>query len=124
MPLVWAHSEHIKLLRSLADGAVFDMPPQTVRRYQGSKQAARIMPWRVDFQSSRVPAGRVLRVELAQQSVVLWSDDAWATSREVPTADSGLGIHIVEIDTARRPVIFTWRSAATGAWAGTDYSVG
>ena len=33
MPLVWAHSEHIKLLRSLRDGAVFDMPPQGVKRY-------------------------------------------------------------------------------------------
>jgi glucoamylase len=33
MPLVWAHAEHIKLLRSLADAAVFDLPPQPVRRY-------------------------------------------------------------------------------------------
>ena len=30
MPLVWAHAEHIKLLRSLREGRVFDMPPQTV----------------------------------------------------------------------------------------------
>lgn len=33
MPLVWAHAEHLKLLRSLHDGRVFDMPPQTVQRY-------------------------------------------------------------------------------------------
>ncbi|TIP53948.1 MAG: hypothetical protein E5X68_37320, partial [Mesorhizobium sp.] len=33
MPLVWAHAEHIKLLRSLRDGAVFDLPPQGVERY-------------------------------------------------------------------------------------------
>ena len=33
MPLVWAHSEHIKLLRSLRDGKVFDMPRQGVERY-------------------------------------------------------------------------------------------
>ncbi len=32
-PLVWAHAEHIKLLRSLQDGRVFDMPPQTASRY-------------------------------------------------------------------------------------------
>ncbi len=32
-PLVWAHAEYIKLLRSLHDGAVFDLPPQTVARY-------------------------------------------------------------------------------------------
>lgn len=31
-PLVWAHAEHVKLLRSLADGAVFDSPPQTRQR--------------------------------------------------------------------------------------------
>ena len=33
MPLVWAHAEYVKLLRSLQEGHVFDMPPQTVRRY-------------------------------------------------------------------------------------------
>jgi glucoamylase len=32
-PLVWAHSEYIKLRRSLVDGKVFDQPPQTVERY-------------------------------------------------------------------------------------------
>ncbi len=32
-PLVWAHAEHLKLMRSLQDGRVFDMPPQTVSRY-------------------------------------------------------------------------------------------
>jgi glucoamylase len=37
MPLVWAHSEHIKLRRSLADGRVFDLPPQTVARYLSGK---------------------------------------------------------------------------------------
>ena len=33
MPLVWAHAEDIKLRRSLADGAVFDMPPLARARY-------------------------------------------------------------------------------------------
>src|SRR3984885_8370810 len=33
-PLVWAHSEYIKLRRSLRDGKIFDQPPQTVQRYQ------------------------------------------------------------------------------------------
>jgi len=33
MPLVWAHAEYLKLQRSLRDGRVFDLPPQTVQRY-------------------------------------------------------------------------------------------
>jgi len=36
MPLVWAHAEHIKWLRSLRGGAVFDMPPQTDARHVNS----------------------------------------------------------------------------------------
>jgi glucoamylase len=38
MPLVWAHAEYLKLRRSLADGAVFDRPPQTVARYLGPQR--------------------------------------------------------------------------------------
>jgi glucoamylase len=33
MPLVWAHAEYAKLVRSLHDGRVFDMPQQTYERY-------------------------------------------------------------------------------------------
>lgn len=33
MPLVWAHAEYIKLLRSIKDGDVFDLPVQTIKRY-------------------------------------------------------------------------------------------
>ena len=44
MPLVWAHAEHIKLLRSLRDGAVFDMPPQTVPALSGGRGALASSP--------------------------------------------------------------------------------
>jgi glucoamylase len=37
MPLVWAHAEHLKLVRSLHQGRVFDLPPQPVQRYQAEK---------------------------------------------------------------------------------------
>ena len=53
MPLVWAHAEHIKLLRSLADGRVFDMPPQTYRALRGTKASARAPP--LASQSSHQP---------------------------------------------------------------------
>ncbi|MEO7996531.1 MAG: glycoside hydrolase family 15 protein [Gemmatimonadaceae bacterium] len=33
MPLVWAHSEYVKVLRSLHEKRVFDCPPQTLKRY-------------------------------------------------------------------------------------------
>ncbi|MDQ6913284.1 MAG: glycoside hydrolase family 15 protein, partial [Verrucomicrobiota bacterium] len=39
MPLVWAHAEYIKLVRSIRDGKVFDMPPATAKRYLSDKYA-------------------------------------------------------------------------------------
>ena len=41
MPLVWAHAEHIKLLRSLREERVFDMPPQPVSAIRSKGYARR-----------------------------------------------------------------------------------
>jgi glucoamylase len=127
MPLVWAHAEHIKLLRSLADNAVFDRPPQTVRRYLREKHAVRCHPWRPDWRPPSVPVGRVLRLDLSEPALVHWSADGWETRTDVQTRDTGLGIHTTDIPTAGfvpgRDIVFTWMSLATGEWIGQDYTV-
>ncbi len=126
MPLVWAHAEHIKLLRSLADRAVFDMPPQTVRRYLDETHALRVTPWRVGFQPDRLAEGRTLRIELTQPSIVHWSNDGWATSNELETTDTGLGVHVAKLAWTNgrgAGFVFTWRDADTQAWTGRNYHV-
>ena len=127
MPLVWAHAEHIKLLRSLADGAVFDRPPQPVRRYLRDKHKARIRPWRPDWRTPSVPVGRTLRLDLPEPALVHWSTDNWKTRNDVPTTDTGLGLHIAEIATddlePGKVIVFTWKLLRTGEWLGTDHSV-
>ena len=102
MPLVWAHAEHIKLIRSLADGAVFDMPPQTRARYAKGHTGPRVQPWREDWQARRLVAGRTLRLDLSQPATVEWSDDGWATTQAKHTADVGAGLHVVELPSAAR----------------------
>ncbi len=103
MPLVWAHSEHIKLCRSLADGAVFDCPPQTLARYAEGGTPARVQPWRPDWKAATVAAGRVLRLDLAEPTQVTWSADGWATSATVSTTDTGVGLHVAELDVSAFP---------------------
>jgi glucoamylase len=117
MPLAWAHAEHLKLLRSLADGAVFDLPPQPVRRYQRDRKAPRVRSWRPDWRAPSIPAGRVLRIELPETSVVAWSMDGGRTRQETPTWDTGLGVHVVELPAAqaRDSIAFTWRRTAADA---------
>jgi glucoamylase len=127
MPLVWAHAEHIKLLRSLADGAVFDLPPQAVRRYLREKRVARCRPWRPDWRTPTVPTGRCLRLDLPAPALVHWSIDRWQTQSDVQTRDTGLGIHTVDLPTdGLEPgdvIMFTWMDLASGEWLGRDHAV-
>ncbi|MBW4033917.1 MAG: glucan 1,4-alpha-glucosidase [Proteobacteria bacterium] len=126
MPLVWAHAEYVKLLRSLRDGAVFDLPPQTVRRYQVENITPRCRDWREAWRRSKIPAGQNLRVEITGPGVIHWTDDDWATVHEVPTTDAGLGIHAAELPSAAlsagRALIFTW-SLNDGGWRGRNFTV-
>jgi glucoamylase len=97
MPLVWAHSEYIKLLRSLHDGSVWDMPPQPVQRYQVEQHTAEFQIWTPQQERGWIDHGKDLRIDLEQPGTVSWNigDDEF----EVPTIDSGLGIHFALLST-------------------------
>jgi len=128
MPLVWAHSEHIKLLRSLADRRVFDMPPQTQQRYVRDKVTPRLATWRPDARIADMPADRTLRIDLPEAARVHWSKDGWATAADAETTDAGVGgLHVLELPTADLPpggrVVFTWQRRGNGEWLGEDYAV-
>lgn len=125
MPLVWAHAEHVKLLRSLAAGRVFDTPPQPRQRYQIDKVGARHGIWRFNHKCRGLPAGRILRVELPAAASIHWSVDGWRTGHDTPTQDSGFGIHFADLATADlavgSPVVFTLYWPAADRWEGVDY---
>jgi glucoamylase len=127
MPLVWAHAEYVKLLRSLADGRVFDMPPQTHRRYVVEKRGARYASWRPDRQAQSMKAGLILRIELPAAASIHWSTDSWAHTQDQACRDSGFEIHYADLDTAalgaNAAIVFTIRWTAADRWAGTDYRV-
>jgi glucoamylase len=127
-PLVWAHAEYLKLVRSLAEGRVFDMPPAARARYvdgQGGS-AARVV-WRFNHKITRVPLGHGLRIEVLAPAVVHWSADGWASTTDVATRDSGLGVHYVDLpvgDLAVGTVVrFTFRWPDADRWEGADFAV-
>ncbi len=125
MPLVWAHAEHIKLLRSLRDGRVFDMPPQPRRRYQQEGTRSPFALWRPNCKSRRLPAGKRLRLELRVPAVAHWSRDGWRSVIDTPTRDSGFGTHVADLDTADLTpgdaVVFTLYWLSEALWEGVDY---
>ncbi len=127
MPLVWAHSEYVKLRRSLRDGRVFDTPPQTVERYQVAGAGSRHATWRFNHKCRTMAPGKTLRVEVLAPAVVHWTVDGWRTVRDTATRDTGLGVHCADLPTGDLPggetasFTFYWTGAAR--WEGADFSV-
>ena len=101
MPLVWAHAEHIKLLRSLRDGAVFDMPPQTLEPLCEEHAAAGAGRLAADLAGRAHRAGRVLRLEFLEPARVHWSIDNWNTTTDSPTVATGLGMYMLDLPNGR-----------------------
>ncbi len=63
MPLVWAHAEFIKLIRSINGKKVFDMPPQTGNRYQKKETISKYNIWKPNHKIKKVFKGKTLRIE-------------------------------------------------------------
>jgi glucoamylase len=127
MPLVWAHAEYVKLVRSLEENAVFDTPPQTVKRYIKEKHGSDFASWRFNHKIRLMTKGLKLRIELLAPAVVHWSADNWKTIHDSPTEDTHLGIHIADIDASGMnegaKILFTFYWKESGNWEGKDFSV-
>jgi glucoamylase len=126
-PLVWAHSEYVKLRRSIRDNKVFDQPPQTVKRYLVDKHVRQIFGWRFNNKTRSLPRNKTLRIVLLTPARVHWSVDGWTTAHDTDTRDTGLGIFTLDLPTASLPagaqVVFTFLWPQEDRWEGTDYSV-
>ena len=126
-PLVWAHSEYIKLVRSLKDGKIFDQPPQTVKRYRVENRKAVYCEWRFNNKCRIVPAGKTLRIATQAPALVHWSADGWQTSQDSPTRGTGVGIYVADLPTnsmdAGHTLVFTFYWPEARRWEGVDFSV-
>src|SRR6202162_2301108 len=126
-PLVWAHSEYIKLRRSLVDGKVFDQPPQTVERYLTRKISAQYFNWRFNNKPRTLPCGKKVRLLLMEPAMVHWSFDGWQTVRDSDSEESGWNLQHLDLPTETLPVgrqiIFTFFWRNSGRWEERDYQI-
>jgi glucoamylase len=126
-PLVWAHSEYIKLRRSLLDGKAFDQPPQTVDRYLTRKQSSVYFNWRFNNKTRTMPCGKKLRLLLMESALVHWSIDGWQTSYNSDSVESGWSLQHLDLPTESLPsgreITFTFYWKTSGRWENRDYRV-
>jgi glucoamylase len=125
-PLMWAHAEYIKLLRSAADGKVFDFIPEVAARYISGPPRKRIELWKRNHQPKTVRAGSLLRIQSRQPFILHWTRDEWKTVLENASSMTPLGLTHVDIDIAAdqtAPIRFTFHWREPDHWEGRDYAI-
>jgi glucoamylase len=127
MPLMWAHAEYLKLLRSSADGVVFDVIPEVAERYRdGKKACGAIEVWKHNWQIQFITPPCKLRIQSAEPFLLHWSKDEWHHVHDSRSTHIAVGLDFVDIDVTtadRTPVRFTFRWMAREQWEGSDYAV-
>jgi glucoamylase len=129
-PLVWAHAEYLKLLRSVADGQVFDRISTVAERYAVPKDKRSFESRMEIFQLSRpisamVQAG-TLRIIDQDRFRVVYTCDNWATKDEIDSRVVGRPGSFADIQTAHDQtgsIIFTLYWPAEDRWLGKNYEV-
>jgi glucoamylase len=124
MPLVWAHAEYIKLLRSATDKRVFDRIDAVAERYATPRARGIIEVWRRDRQVARMDARRRLRVEAEEVFELRWSADGWKTVETTQaTAVDSCGFYADAAPGGGDRLEFTLYWPLRGQWEGRNYSV-
>ncbi|HVC91883.1 MAG TPA: glycoside hydrolase family 15 protein [Acidobacteriaceae bacterium] len=126
MPLMWAHAEYIKLLRSIADGKVFDLIPIVAERYLGGTGRKDLEVWKPIRQVRQVSIGQTLRIQTPRPFQLHWSDDNWQSTHDTGSASTALGIHFVDIPigpTQHASIHFTFLWQDNNQWEQRDYEV-
>ncbi len=126
-PLMWAHAEYVKLLRSVRDRRVFDVVPEAYARYCGSRRPSmKLEIWKPNRQVSHVAAGSTLRIQVPRPFRLHWTSDEWqATNDRIATA-TRLETYYVDLPTDRSTqasIKFTFFWTDSDAWEGRDYTV-
>ena len=78
-------------------------------------------------QRKNLGVGERLRIEVAVPAVVRWTRDGWHTIRENRTRDTGLGIHIADLETddmeTQETIELTFYWSDADRWEGRNFSM-
>jgi glucoamylase len=127
MPLMWAHAEYLKLLRSTHDGSVFDLIPAVSQRYLGDRKSCRCLEvWKHKRQCRTVRKGYTLRIQTRDAFRLRWTKDDWQTTLDADSSATRLNVHFADITIVpdqRAPIRFTFFYPQWSRWEGYDYVV-
>ena len=126
VPLIWAHSEYVKLHRSVTEGRVFDLVEPVHDRYVRHKCERKVIEvWEFNRQVQMVEAGTVLRIQANSPFLLHWTNDDWQHSTDIPSRTTAMGIDYADIAVPNSTISlqFTFLWVDEDRWEGKDYNV-
>lgn len=127
MPLAWAHAEYIKVCRSLSEKEVFDMPPQTKKRYIEDKVISKFALWNFNNKCNFISKGKILRIETLHPACIRWTTDNWITTHDTTSRDTLLGVFVADLPTQDVPsggkIFYTFYWPEAKNWEKIDFKI-
>jgi glucoamylase len=132
-PLVWAHAEYLKLLRSAHDGQVFDRVEPVYQRYctenePHARRGLEIFTFRRPIQ--RIESGETLRIIDERRFEVTWSADNWKNVENGASSNAGSAGYWFDIPVPKQAggqISWTLRwtdsGSGSGEWLGYNMDV-
>lgn len=126
VPLMWAHAEYIKLLRSVRDERVFELIPEVAERYLGDRDRCKgLEVWKFNRQVRQVKRGDTLRIQANAPFQLRWTDNDWRSVEDSDSHCTALAIYFVDIPVSEEigAIAFTFFWSDSNRWEGKDYRV-
>ncbi|MDQ2775700.1 MAG: glycoside hydrolase family 15 protein [Acidobacteriota bacterium] len=129
MPLMWAHAEYVKLLRSVSDGKVYDAIPEVAGRYLGNcKKKKLVEVWKPNRHNRFMPKNSILRIQGNEPFRLRWSSDDWQSQHDADSSSNALEIDFIDLpaDVASAKdvrITFTFFWPNGNRWEGQNYTV-
>lgn len=126
-PLVWAHAEYVKLLRSRRDRRVFDRLSAAERHFQAPRSEPPTALWSFAHPVREIASGQALKLWLLAEATVHWTIDGWHVVKDSFTQATGVGVYVLDLPSltwsAGTTLEFTFYWEASGHWEGQNFAV-
>lgn len=129
-PLVWAHAEYLKLLKSMVDGQVYDRIAIVAERYGVPSEErsfrSRLEIFRVNRPITSMMRDGTLRVTDQDRFQVVWTVDNWATTNRTESRQVGHPGSYADITPGPEvsgEIEFTLFWPAENRWLGRNWKV-
>jgi len=127
MPLVWAHSEFLKLLAARHLGRPIELLSSVERRYHAQRPTASVWHWRHSEPFDMLPDGRSVLIEALTPFRLHYGFDGWHDITDMASEPYGLSMHGVRLDAAQlsghATMEFTFYFPDETRWEGADHCI-